>query len=509
MSLRSPRSSRGFVPIGVSNGNTENGIPLQQVRSNASSTGARKANQGLAPSFMDENKPDDATNEKHGMFHRGRRRAKKDNEGQTRDDTSGPDEYSINAMGRLYYKIIGFSVVTRYLLYIIPVGLVLAVPLIVLPVTGNKDVQAGHGPCVTDEDGNEKCAPGPKLFNLFVWIECMWVSVWVCKLVAHLIPSVFMFLVGFVSAGTRKYAEVIRALEIPLSLFFWALACFLIYTGVFTSNFDNVSWVNSLKKVLGSLLVSSAIFLGEKAIVQLISITYHQRSFANRIADSKREVHLLSLMYDASRNLFPMYSPEFEEEDIIINDSIEVLIGKKKKKGGQTSVSVNPMALIAEAGGKVGRFGDKVTSVFGHVASEITGKQVFNPNAAHSIVVEALEKTRTSEALAKRIWMSFVVEGKDALYVEDIVEVLGAGHREDAEECFAAVDADGNGDISLDEMIRKVVEIGKERKAITHSMKDIGQALTVFDNILLFAVLLLVVFVFRKSITHPRHVFRL
>ena len=105
--------------------------------------------------------------------------------------------------------------------------------------------------------------------------------------------------------------------------------------------------------------------------------------------------------------------------------------------------------------------------------------------------------------------MSFVVEGKDALYVEDIVEVLGAGHREDAEECFAAVDADGNGDISLDEMIRKVVEIGKERKAITHSMKDIGQALTVFDNILLFAVLLLVVFVFRKSITHPRHVFRL
>ena len=253
MSLRSPRSSRGFVPIGVSGGNADNGIPLQQVRSNASSTGARKANQSLGSGFMDENKPDGG-NEKHGMFHRGRRRAaKQDDEGAARTTAPGSDDYSINAMGKLYYKIIGFSVVTRYLLYIIPVGLVLAVPLIVLPVTGNKDVQAGHGPCET-RDGDTTCAPGPKLFNLFVWIECMWVSVWICKMVAHLLPSLFMFLVGFVSAGTRKYAEVIRALEIPLSLFFWALACFLIFTGVFTSNFDNVSWVNTLKKVLGSLL---------------------------------------------------------------------------------------------------------------------------------------------------------------------------------------------------------------------------------------------------------------
>lgn len=478
-------------------GNMDQEIPLQHVRSNASSTGARKPSQGLGNGFnpADANRPEDAGNEKQGLW--GRRQAKK-NEAPTRSETLASDEFRVNAMGRLYNKIIGFSIVTRYLIYIIPIGIFLAVPLIVIPATDNMHVMAGRGTCTTDQDGNTTCLDGPRLFNVFVWIECMWVALWVGKLVAHLLPSAFMFLVGFVSAGTRKYATVIRALEIPLSLFFWALASFLIFTGLFTSSFDDVNWVNTLKKILGSLLVSAGILLGEKAIVQLISITYHQRSFANRISDSKRDVSLLSLMYDASRALFPMYSPEFEEEDIIINDSIDVLIGKKKK-GHSKKESVNPMALIAEAGGKVGRFGDKVTSVFGHVASEITGKQVFNPNAAHSIVVEALEKTRTSEALARRIWMSFVVEGKDALYVEDVVEVLGAGHRDDAEECFASIDADGNGDISLDEMIRKVVEIGKERKAITHSMKDIGQALTVFDNILLFVVLLIVIFVFRKS----------
>ncbi|RYP84571.1 hypothetical protein DL769_001159 [Monosporascus sp. CRB-8-3] len=497
MSVRS-LTGRGFVQLGASRGSIEHGIPLQQVRSNASSTGARRPNQGgTFNSFtISESSPGGAENEKQeGFFRHGRRRAKNE-EAPTRSDTLASDELSVNAMGRLYNKIIGFSVVTRYLIYIIPVGTFLAVPIIVIRATGNHHVQAGHGPCTTDDEGRETCAPGPLLFNLFVWIEAMWLSVWAGKLVAHLLPGVFMFLVGFVSAGTRKYATVLRALEVPISLFFWALASFFSFTGLFTSNFDNVSWVNTLKEILGASLVSSAVFLGEKAIVQLISITYHQRSFANRIKDSKREVRLLSLMYDASRTLFPMYSPEFEEEDIIINDSIERLIGAKKKKGHTGQKSVNPMALIAEAGGKVGRFGGKVTSIFGHVASEITGKQVFNPNSAHSIVVEALEKTRTSEALARRIWMSFVVEGKESLYPDDIREVLGPNDVEAAEECFMAIDADGNGDISLEEMIRKVVEIGKERKAISHSMQDIGQALSVFDNILLFVVLLIVIFVF-------------
>lgn len=215
-----------------------------------------------------------------------------------------------------------------------------------------------------------------------------------------------------------------------------------------------------------------------------------------KIKDSKREVFLLGLLYDASRTLFPMYCQEFAEEDYIINDSIELMLGgKKRRKGG----AATPMRLI----GNVGRIGDKVTSVFGNLASEITGKQVFNPNSAHSIVVEALEKVRTSEALAKRIWMSFVIEGNDSLFCDDIVEVLGEQHREEAEECFTAIDADGNGDISLDEMVIKIVEISKERKAIANSMKDISQALAVFDKILLFVVLLIVIFIFCKCLAEP------
>ncbi|KAK4248565.1 Mechanosensitive ion channel-domain-containing protein [Corynascus novoguineensis] len=467
MSLRrSPMSpqQRGFLPISGDSSTAEpHDIPLRTIKSNASSTGSRKANaQGM--------------DEKHALFDRavggpaGRRRLRGDLQ---RGGTGSSEEASFNAMGRLYNKIIGFSVITRYLVYVAPVALLLAIPIIVLPLTGDKDrVKLGK-------------QNRHSLFLLFVWIEAAWLALWAGKLVAHTLPFVFMFFCGVISSGTRKYATVLRALEIPLSLFFWGLASWLSFKFMFEGAAEN--WANVIVRILLSLFLSSAVLLAEKALVQLISITYHQRSFANRIQDSKREIYLLGLMYEASRTLFPMYCPEFAEEDYAIADSIEAMLVRGKK-----GVAAAPMRIV----GDVGRLGDKITSVFGNIASEITGKQVFNPNSAHSVVVEALEKVRSSEAMARRIWMSFVVEGQDALSRDDIIEVMGPAHREEAEECFEAIDADQNGDISLDEMIRKVVEIGKERKAIAHSMKDISQALAVFDKVLLFVVLIIVIIIF-------------
>lgn len=464
------------MPINGGRGSSEETeIPLSNIRT-GSSSGARKRNQGIEANMISD--------EKHGDgLGPGRRKLKN---GLDRRGTGGSDEVALNAMGRLYTKIIGFSSVTRYLVYIVPVGLLLLIPIVVLIVTNN--YQDDKLPVGRNGD-----SPGPPLFKLFLWIMSSWLGLWAGKIVAHMLPPIFMFFCGVVSSGTRKYATVIRALEIPLSLFFWALISWQIFVNLLARNdtWETIEWINIMTKILGALFVSSGVFLGEKTIVQLISITYHQRSFANRIKDSKREIYLLGLLYDASRALFPMYCPEFVEEDSIINDSLDVMFKKGKGSG-----SVTPMRLIGNVGANVGRMGDKLTSVFGNVASEITGKQVFNPNSSHSICVEALEKVKTSEALARRIWMSFVVEGSDSLSQEDIEEVLGPEHKENAQECFAAIDADQNGDISLDEMVRKVVEIGIERKAIVNSMKDISQALTVFDEILLFIVALIVVFIF-------------
>jgi hypothetical protein len=381
--------------------------------------------------------------------------------------------------------IVNFSPVTRYLVYVLPIAAILAVP-IVITATAAPHAMIG----------------GVRMVWFWSWIEIVWFSVWVAKLVALAIPSIFMFLCGVVSSGTRKYATALKHLEFPITLILWAATAFATFAPL-TSLPDNDpngpqnlsnGWTNIMKKVLGAALVSSAIYLVEKFIIQLLSIGYHARSFDLRIKDSKRNVYLLGLLYDASRSLFPMYCAEFEDEDLLINDSIEAILAHTRKKHTRSG-SVTPMRII----GDIGRFGDKVTSVFGNMAQEISGKQVFNPTSAHSIVVEGLEKKRSTEALARRLWMSFVVEGSDSLSVEDIREVLGPARQEEADEAFLAIDADENGDISLDEMIMKVVEIGRDRKAIAKSMNDIGQAIAVFDQVLVIVALILIIFVFGKS----------
>ncbi|KAI9797280.1 MAG: hypothetical protein M1833_005576 [Piccolia ochrophora] len=422
--------------------------------------------------------------EKGGLFHRhtaGRRVKKINSKGEVKNVGYDGEETTVTQMGVIYSKILNFSIVTRYFLYVLPIGLLIAVPIVIGAINPRIELPVGT-----------------RIIWLFTWLEIVWTGLWVSKLVAKLLPYVFQFLCGIVSSGTRKYALVLKALERPLSIAGWALVALATFKPVMTQNPHRRSqgpdgtktrpWEDTVNNILWAAFCAALIFLGERLIIQLISINYHRTQFNAKIKDSKRNIHLLSLLYDASRKLFPAYCPEFMEEDYLINDSLAT----SAKGSHQRSGSTTPMRLIRD----VGRVGDKLTSAFGNIASEIAGKEVFNPNSAHSIVVEALEKKRSSEALAKRLWMSFVVEGKDALYQDDVIEVLGVDRQEEAEEAFGAIDKDGNGDISLDEMIMAVVEFGRERHSIASSMADVDQAISVLDSLLCTIAFLFVVFVF-------------
>ncbi|KAI4118377.1 MAG: hypothetical protein LQ345_001546 [Seirophora villosa] len=498
-------------------------IPLTTVTSR---TRARKIDSNSPLDYgRQESYPDFPASEKDHLrkqYPAGRRRKVKGNERNKKGEDG--EEDTLTQMGKIYDKILHFSIVTRYFLYVLPLALLIAIPIIV------------------GATGREATLGGVRLVWFFSWVEIVWLSLWVSKLVAKALPYVFRFLCGIVSSGTRKYMLVLKALEIPLSLVGWALTSLATFIPIMTHNptqrsqqeaiaeaaaatttssapaasitagalnslssaFDPKSkngtaiqhWQSIVQKILAALLVASLLLLIEKLVIQLISIGYHRKQFNAKIKDSKHNIYLLSLLYDASRALFPAYCHEFAEEDYIINDSLE-LGDSKKGSGHNRSGSATPMRILQN----VGRFGDKVTSVFGNIAHEVTGKQIFAPGSAHSVVVEALEKNKSSEALAKRLWMSFVVEGKEALYEDDIVEVLGNGHHAEAEECFACLDRDGNGDISLDEMILTVCEFGRERHSIANSLHDVDQAINVLDGLLSTIVFIMCIFVFGQSYT--------
>jgi len=61
-----------------------------------------------------------------------------------------------------------------------------------------------------------------------------------------------------------------------------------------------------VQKILAACLIGTCIYLAEKALIQLISINYHRKQFNARIRDSKHNIWMLGLLYDASRYLFPM-----------------------------------------------------------------------------------------------------------------------------------------------------------------------------------------------------------
>jgi hypothetical protein len=107
-------------------------------------------------------------------------------------------------------------------------------------------------------------------------------------------------------------------------------------------------------------------------------------------------------------------------------------------------------------------------------------------------VLTALERDKSAKALAERIWMSFVVEGNNELYQDDLPKAMGT---KEAEEWFTAVDRDGNGDISLEEMILIVTEYARQRKSINSSMHDVDQAIDALDGLILTVAIIVCIFV--------------
>lgn len=367
---------------------------------------------------------------------------------------------------------------TRYSIYIIPVAVILAVPVIV---------------GATQTSDNPKEDPkigGVRVVWFFTWIEAVWLTLWAMKLVARILPQIFGFFAGVVSSETKKYRRVLENLQDMIAFFGWIVISFILYEVLFsTSAAGNTpdGWTTVFKKVLGALLVATIIFFIEKILVQLVSVSYHSRSYNNRIDESKRYVYLLGILFEASRKLSPLYGPDFRDEDYIIHNSIgPFALGRGGLKHGKRIFK------------GIGRFSNKVNSVFGNIATELKGRSVLPERSAESIVMESLDKKAAAQALAQRLWFSFVAEGHDVLNLRDIEEVLGDGNQEIAEDCFFMLDPDENKDVTLDEMTLRVSEISSDRKAIERSMHDVSQAIKALDNVLSCVALLFSIFALSK-----------
>lgn len=74
-------------------------------------------------------------------------------------------------------------------------------------------------------------------------------------------------------------------------------------------------WPRTVRKIFLAGIVVAAIFLAEKFFMQLIAINYNRKQYDQKIRESKRMVHILDMLYDASRTAFAPFCGVFDEED--------------------------------------------------------------------------------------------------------------------------------------------------------------------------------------------------
>ncbi|KAA8573818.1 hypothetical protein EYC84_005374 [Monilinia fructicola] len=373
---------------------------------------------------------------------------------------------------RLSRKIHESSVLVRYFLYIIPLVLLLLIPVLFgLLLFENTTVG------------------GVRLFWFGIWLEIVWLTLWLARIIAKCIPYPMGILSSLFTNNSKKWRDLGRALEVPATLFFWWLAIEISFLPTMKNHHLNGNkttrdWeVTCNKIIIVSVFVGATLNFIEKIIIQLIAISFHLRTYADRIELNKFQIQSLVKLYKYSKEKIHEQDSDFEDRT-----------GQTVRSGART-----PMVYVNRAQKNARNVFNKVGDVAGKVAGDFTGRAVTSSTHPHQVILQLLNTTTGSQVLARRLYRTFVQGDAETILAEDLT--LAFDNEEEAEAAFTMFDKDLNGDISMEELETVCVEIGRERKAITASLKDLDSVVSKLDDILLFIVVVITILVFISLIS--------
>lgn len=243
------------------------------------------------------------------------------------------------------------------------------------------------------------------------------------------------------------------------------------------------SWEITLNKIIVAIFIGVVLNFIEKIIIQLIAISFHLRTYADRIDLNKFQIGSLVKLYVYSKEKITMEDSEFE-------------LGGT---GHTASGNRTPMAYINKAQKDARKAFNRVGDVAGKVAGDFTGKQVAKSTHPPQVVLQLLGTTNGSQVLARRLYRTFAHSDSETVYSDDLRNAFD--NDEEADAAFTMFDKDLNGDISMEELESVCVEIGRERKAITASLKDLDSVVSKLDDVLFFIVCVITILVFISLIS--------
>ena len=383
--------------------------------------------------------------------------------------TFRPPEHPDGSFGKMFNKIHDSNWLIRYFMYIVPLVLIILIPLL---IGGLIFQRATVG--------------GVRLLWFCVWLEIVWLTLWGARIVAKVLPWPVGLISSIFTNNSKKWRDMCKQLELPATLFFWMLAVLVSFLPIMIHHHLDGGpkvrpWEAAMNKIIVSIFTGVTLNFGEKIIIQLIAISFHLRTYADRIEINKFQIGSLTKLYQYSKEKIAMEDSDFEERT-------------PSGSGART-----PMQYLSDAQKKTQSVFGKVGDVAGNVAGDFTGKAVTKSTHPRQLVLTLLSSPSQSQVLARRLYRTFVQDDADTISSEDLKHAFD--NDEEADSAFAMFDKDMNGDISMTELEGVCVEIGKERKSITASLKDLDSVVAKLDGILLFFVLIITILVLLSLIS--------
>lgn len=408
---------------------------------------------------------------------------------RSRNNTEPIDEFDINTnpihektkvyqpppnpatkVAKLFKKVHESSFIVRWICYITPLVLVILIPLL-LGALAFKNASVG----------------GVQLLWFSIWLMIIWLTLWLSRLIAKCLPYPMGLISSLFTNNDKKWRDLGKQLEVPATLFFWFLAWEISFLPTMKNHHvdgDTTArqWEVIVNKIIIAFLVGAALNFGEKIIIQLIAISFHLRTYADRIEINKFQIGSLVKLYIFSKEKIAMEDSEFEE-----------------KGTGPSSGARTPRAYIVKAQKNAKQVFKRTGDVVGKAAGDFTGKQVKGSTHPQQVILQLLNTTPGSQVLARRLYRTFAAEDSEVVYSDDLRPAFD--NNDEADAAFTMFDKDLNGDISMEELEAVCVEIGRERKAITASLKDLDSVVSKLDDVLLFIVVVIAVIVFISIIS--------
>lgn len=400
-----------------------------------------------------------------------------------------------------------------------------------------------------------------------IWLSTVYLGWYICWLVASLGPNFLRMTVGKMSSDLKHYIAYLAAIQKYLAFFLWTLLVWLTWLMIVWNNFkDPAKYLidgDQINPLLGSsnstsssddgnqttlaqtgtdslaihmvtigrfwlgLFFSSTLLLGEKIVIQAIAWKFHLVSYADRISTSKFHIEVLTTLYANSK---PSNSGI---EDLTISSE-----ARNQSQQGPRSTKGSKLNLLERKRERRSRNGGN--SILATSVEELLPKRKLdqlglglpkwdkNPlkpqdssNDPRELVLDALDNSKDTKSLARRIFFSFATlpsfengashhhqssnpnekSGTDepTAQQERIREDMNLSESPlrltmksiskcfpdyvTSETAFEMFDKDLNGDCTLEEMVEACQESRRERKVLSSSMRDVDSAVGNLDQL--------------------------